>query len=348
MASIRILILSDGRPGHYHLSEGIAAAIARRRPVEIVRHDIRRRGWPGRLLAMLVNRNTSPARLLRVVYGLHESRLPKADLIVSAGAETLAASICIARLTGAPNIFYGSLRRFLPEDFALVLTSYAQASMQPRHVLALKPSELDPDTLPTRTRRPGPGRPPSLAGLLIGGDSGAIRYLDGDWKKLFGFLEASHAAHGTRWIVSNSRRTSPTVSEALHKWAPRPECPIHEFIDVRASGAGTLLKVFQQAEAIVCTGDSSSMVSEAIWARLPVLGVTPERHRFTPEEEAYRSFLIGSGWCRSTPIAALTPEVFLAALGEITPLKDNPLDRLAGLLAERLPQVFATREVPSS
>jgi mitochondrial fission protein ELM1 len=343
MAFLPVLILSDGRPGHYHLSEGIVAAIARRRPVEIAWCEARRGGWPGRLVAMLVNRDTPSARILRVVYGLDHERVAKAALIVSAGAETLAANICLARLTGTPNIFYGSLRQFRAEDFALVLSSYAPRIPHPRIAMALKPSRLDPDALAKRGPQPrlGPGLPPGLAALLIGGDAGAVRYRDADWKKLLGFLETSHEVLGTRWIVSNSRRTVVEVSDALEGWARRREGPIESFIDVRSAGAGTLLEVFEQAAVVVCTDDSSSMVSEAIWARLPVLGVSPERCRFTPEEEGYRSFLKERGWYRSVPIAGLTPDDFLSKIAEITPMSDNPLDRLADLLADRLPQLFA-------
>jgi len=341
MASLPILILSDGRPGHYHLSEGIAAAIARRRPVAIAWCEARRRAWSGRLLALLVNRQFSPARILGTVFGIDPGRIAKPKLIISAGAETLAANICLARLTGAVNIFYGSLRQFRPDDFALVLSSYAHGPSHPRVAAALKPSKLDPDRLArTGDRPPGPGRPPRLGGLLIGGDAGPIRYGEADWKKLFGFLEASHEALGTRWIVSNSRRTAPEVSDAVQGWARRREGPIESFIDVRRAGAGSLVDVFVRAQAVLCTDDSSSMVSEAIWARLPVLGVRPQQCRFTPEEEGYRRFLSDNGWYRTEPIAALTPALFLARIGEVSPMTDNPLDRLAGLLAERLPQLF--------
>jgi len=40
------------------------------------------------------------------------------------------------------------------------------------------------------------------------------------------------------------------------------------------------------------------------------------------------------------PIAALTPASFAAALAEITPLLENPLDALAAKLKERLPALF--------
>ena len=45
---LRILLLSDGRPGHYHLAEGVCAALRRSRPVDVttVRVNRRRRMLP--------------------------------------------------------------------------------------------------------------------------------------------------------------------------------------------------------------------------------------------------------------------------------------------------------------
>ena len=83
---------------------------------------------------------------------------------------------------------------------------------------------------------------------------------------------------------------------------------VARFIDYRTAGPGTLPEVFAKAELIVCTEDSSTMISEAVSARLPVVGVAPQAHRFTDEEHSYRSFLIDNGWCRVLPIAELTPD----------------------------------------
>ena len=82
------------------------------------------------------------------------------------------------------------------------------------------------------------------------------------------------------------------------------------------------------------------MISEAVSARLPVVGVAPAKHRFTDDEAEYRSFLIRNNWCRVLPIAALTPDSFAKALGEIETIEGNPLDALAAKLKERLPQLF--------
>jgi hypothetical protein len=98
-----------------------------------------------------------------------------------------------------------------------------------------------------------------------------------------------------------------------------------------------LPEVFATAEIIVCTEDSSTMISEAVSARLPVIGVAPAAHRFTDEEQNYRVFLVRNNWCRVLPIAELTPASFARALSEIEPIKENPLDALAAKLKARLP-----------
>jgi mitochondrial fission protein ELM1 len=343
MSALSALLLCDSRPGHYHLAEGVITAARRLKPVHVVRLEVRRGAWPGKVLAAAVNAGLSPRKLLSVVYGLDPQKLPQAQLIVSAGGETLAANAVAARLLGAANVFYGSLRGFRPECFSLVLTSYARYASRPRHAMALKPSSIDPAMLPARSGldKLGRARPPRVAGLLIGGDAGGFSYASDDWSRLIGFLGETRQAWGTQWIVSNSRRTPTAVSDGISPLVGGADSPIAEFIDVRALGAGTLRGVLERAEAIVCTDDSSTMVSEAISALLPAVGVTPVRSTFTEDERGYRTFLAANGWYRSLPIKELTPDRYLAELEKIRPLAENPLDWLAAILQQRLPGLFS-------
>jgi mitochondrial fission protein ELM1 len=344
MRPLKALLISDGRPGHYHLAEGILAAIARCRPVETTRIEIDRRPWmPGRFLAALVNGGMSPSAVLRLGYGLKASRLRGADIVVSAGGDTLAANAAAARLLGVPNIFYGSLRRFKPEDFSLVLTSHARNSARPRHVVTLKPSAVDPDTLaqPTSLAVGTGGSGPDIAGLLIGGNTATIRYGAQDWSQLIDFMRALHASAGTRWIVSNSRRTPQEASDRLAALAAEPGSPVESFIDVRSAGSETLAGLFARSELVIATVDSSSMVSEGVWVRRPVIAVAPASSRLSDHEQEYRDYLEASGWARSIAIADLKVERLLPALREIKPLSANPLDLLAATLGEKLPGLFA-------
>ena len=337
---LAILILSDGRPGHFHLSEGVAAAIARRRPVVVERREIARPRWlPGRALARLARGHPSAAHVVSRLTGL-TGTLPATDLVISAGGETLAANVALAGLLSVPNVFCGTLRHMPAERFSLVVSSYARHAGLPRHLVTLKPSGIDPDTFDGRPQL-APGAVPGVAGLLIGGDSGLFRYTAAEWDSLVAFVGDSHRSLGISWIVSTSRRSPDAVGDAVARLAASEPGAIAEFIDFRTAGPGTLPRLFAGAEAVLVTEDSSSMISEAVCARLPVVGVAPATHSFKDEEGEYRAFMRDEGWCRFVPLSALTPERFVAELGHVRALPGNHLDRLADKLEQRLPGLFA-------
>ena len=83
------------------------------------------------------------------------------------------------------------------------------------------------------------------------------------------------------------------------------------------------------------------MLSEAIGARLPVVSVGPAASALEAREAEYRQFLAREGWYRSLALSRLAPEVFLAALDEITPRTSSQLDELAAAMSRRLPELFA-------
>lgn len=342
---LKVIFLADTRPGHYHLAEGVIAALKRLRPVEVTRVPVERR-WiaPTRWLRRRINAESFfPPRMLRMAYRIDADALPKAELVISAGGETQMPNICVTRLLGVPSIFCGSLLRGLdPENFSLIISSYDRDAASPRHLVMLKPSAIDPDALgrPKRVPRYGKELKPRLAGLLIGGNAGPFRYRHAEWDRLLDFTRAVSKVWGTRWLISTSRRTPPDVADRLAALAKDTNV-VARFIDYRTAGPGTLPDIFREAEVIVCTEDSSTMVSEAVSARLPVVGVAPAAHRFTDEEAAYRDFLMRNGWCRVLPIAALTPDSLAEALATIEPIALNPLDALAAKLKERLPALFS-------
>ncbi|HLO23293.1 MAG TPA: ELM1/GtrOC1 family putative glycosyltransferase [Methyloceanibacter sp.] len=342
---LRVIFLADTRPGHYHLAQGVIAALERLRPVEVTRIEVKRK-WivPTRWLRARINaKSFFPPRMLRMSYRIDAYALPPADLVVSAGGETQMANICVSRfLGGIPSIFCGSLLRGLvPENFSLIISSYDRDATSPRHMVVLKPSAIDPDKLgrPAVVPRYGPNLHPKLAGLLVGGNAGPFRYKREEWERLLAFITQVSREWGTRWLISTSRRTPDSVADLIAKVA-EDESVVARFIDYRTAGPGTLPEIFGKAEVVVCTEDSSTMISEAVSARLPVVGVAPKAHRFTDEEQDYRDFLIGNNWCRVLPIAELTPAKFAGALSEITPLSENPLDTLAAKLRERLPELL--------
>ncbi len=344
MNPLRILHLSDDRPGHYHLAEGVVAAIERLRPVDMQTVIIRRRRIvPGRTLRALTTAEwCTPGQLLKLGYGLDPAALKPADLVISSGGETLPANIAAKRLLRSENIFIGSRRGVAVENFSLIVSSYARHEGQQRHLVTLKPSSLDPDTLGQVGENPryGPDNPPRIAGLLVGGDSGLFKYADEEWTAVFAFARAVSRTWGTRWLVSTSRRTSPQIAQAAFDLA-KDKDTVADFIDYKLAGPGTLSKIFAKADVILCSEDSSTMISESVWARLPVVGVSPETHAFKEEEAEYRQLMLGNNWCRFLSIAELNVEAFGEALTQIKPLQENPLQTLAGKLKVQLPSLFA-------
>jgi hypothetical protein len=56
---LKIIFLADTRPGHYHLAQGLIAAVARLRPVDVTRIEVKRK-WivPTRWLRRRIHAKT--------------------------------------------------------------------------------------------------------------------------------------------------------------------------------------------------------------------------------------------------------------------------------------------------
>jgi mitochondrial fission protein ELM1 len=340
------LLLADGKPGHYHQSEGVIAAIGRMRPVVTHRQAVRRRFYvPTRTLVQLLNGGASAPLILRLGYGIEAGSLPKADVVVSAGGETLAANAAAAKVLGAANIFCGRLRRLAPEHVRLVIVSLERLGELPNHLVAVPPSPIEfaPPGLARNHAAAHFGRstPPARVGVLIGGNSGAYRYRSEDWLRLTAFLREVHRSHGVRWLAATSRRSGRFIADALAAMARAGEGGLETFVDFRTAGPGMLPQIFAAADAILCTDDSTTMISEAIGARLPVVSVAPAVSALEAREAEYRQLLAREGWYRSLHLSQLTPDAFLAALEEISPRAGSQLDELAAAVSRRLPELFA-------
>lgn len=355
-APIDVLLLSDGRPGHFNLSDGIVAALGRLRALTVRRLEVRRPGWlPARLLSAVVNAGPSPEQILRYAYGMDPGAIGRPEVIVSAGGDTLAANVAAARLSGAANIFYGSLRRYRAADFALAMTSYAAQVDAPNRLMWLKPSKLDPDAALHASAGPTSGggdvsegayasgerQAPTTLGLIIGGNSGTVRFREADWSRLFDLVGAVAARTGCGWIVANGPRTPADISERISWLARDGEHGVRRFLDYRKAGPGTLGTVLAEAQGVVCTADSSSMLSETVWMRRPVLAVAPAVFSLPANEQAYRDWLAQNGWAAQRAIADLRPETLADTFRRLSPLTSNPLDDLATELQRRLPRIAA-------
>jgi mitochondrial fission protein ELM1 len=227
----------------------------------------------------------------------------------------------------------------------LAITTLERLALAPNYLVSLPPSPFDPGPRAERGNGPrvryGRANPPSRVGVLIGGNSGSLRFDREDWQQLMGFLREAHRAHGVNWLAATSRRSGSFIGDALATMAAEADSGLETFIDYRTAGPGTLPRIFAAAEVILCTDDSTMMISEAVGACLPVVSVVPAAAGVEAREAEFRQALAAKGWYRPLLLSRLTPEAFLAALEEIEPRTSNQLDELAAAVSQRLPELFA-------
>ena len=342
---LRVLFLSDTYPGHHNFADGVLAAIKLLRPVEPI--VVRSRAAPNirmRMVRPMTRGNRTALRAALVLgYGINPSRLPDVELVLSGGGETLAANVAAARLLAASNIFCGSVRGGVEADqFSLVVNSYDEDDGPPNHISTLKPSVFGSEHF----NRPHPyvpfsgDRKPALAGLLLGGDSGYFRYRFSEWADLRDRIVRISKATGIRWIISTSRRTPSKVAELFVSLAKDNEIVDH-LIDFRTAGPGSLFDLFDRSEVVVCTADSSSMLSEAIAVRLPVVSLYPEQYGFKPPEAAYRDKIKSLNWARYAAITELDEITLFRCLAEIIPRETDHLTELSNSIREKMPELFS-------
>jgi mitochondrial fission protein ELM1 len=323
----KLLLIKDRRPGHFRKSDGVAMALARHRAVSVSEICVGPpRGLPARLQRALISLPLPAAALLRL-WGIQLPAVDRPDLVVSSGADTLAPNVLIAGSFGCANVFIGSVRGLTPERFTAVLTARPELSRLARHHFVLSPSPVDPDAL----RAPQPiTTAAALAGrrlaLLIGGPTSAYRFAESDWLALEA-LVASAVAAGASFEITSSRRTPDSIADRVAALAAGMPAAV-QFVDYRRQRFGSIDPLFN-ADAILVTEDSNTMISEAVAARRPVVVLRPER---VESEASTLPPLVEHKRVALLPMRQASAEQLVRAFREVRPLEENPLETLYALL----------------
>lgn len=325
---MRVLVISDGRPGHYRQSEAIVAALARKRDVETSRVEVRTGKAIPRALAPRLARWLPPGLYLNIVHGLSEKDFPACDVVVSAGAVTFGANIALAKLRGIPNVVAGSLRGLDPHDVSLTLLPYARAHDLPNHACLIKPAAIDPDALPKARAWEGfaSGEERKI-GVLVGGPTANAAFAAPDWERLAGLLAECAAEPAITLRIATSPRTPQVAYDALAPLADRANVRI---VDFREAGPGSAGPVYE-CDALIVTSDSMSMITEAVAAQRPAVALAPARTRPHADDEAVET-LVREGRLRVIALAHATTQSLDAAFASITPMRENHLDLLAEMV----------------
>lgn len=326
-------MLSDGRPGHFRLSEGVVQAIQRRRPVDVDYFPVTRR-WPlPKGFVPKLARKLRPADSLRFIYGIDAESVPKADLIVSAGGLTLGANTALAAMANIPNVYCGTTRRFSPDRFALVLTDNPAESGPPNVYICPKPCAFDPDKLPS-PRALSDQVDGLSVGILIGGPTEFASFDLADWQHLARLIDGLVDRYSAKVVVVTGPRTPDDVHRAVGPLLKQHAAGI-VFVDYRVSGPGSSIKALA-ADLVLVTSDSMTMMTEAALSRRPAIALKPARAATSRDDDAV-AWLVSQRWLALCALGTITPEGLLGAACRLQPLEYNHLD----LLAEKILPLLA-------
>lgn len=329
MTDLRVLLLSDGRPGHYRLSEGVVAAIRRIRSVEVDWLELRRPRLLPKAFVPKLSRRLPPALALHALHGLRAGDITKPDLVISAGGLTLGVNVALARIFDVPNIFCGATRGFATDRFALVLTDDPRQAGSPNVVIGPKPSVFDPDDLPSPNPIDRTGASIKV-GVLVGGPIESAEFNQADWRKLAALLVDFARGQDAEVVVITGPRTPPAAYSALEPAAAACRTNM-TLVDFRTAGPGSS-GLGLAADLVLVTSDSMSMMTEAALSSRPAIALQPARTAPSRDDPAI-AWLVERGWLALADLQSATPDSIRTTAMALTPLRENHLDRLARDLA---------------
>ena len=221
--SLRILWLTDTRPGHRNKALGLLHALEQTHPLEVFEHPVR---WRIPAVRHLLGRLGKIGLSLPVSLFLKNAPQAKGyDIILSSGGLTQWPNAALARRIGVPNIFLGSVRRMDKGAFHLLPALDPPSYEAPYLDLDLIPSHVNPTAVATASQTWLPESKFPAWTVLIGGDGEGYRWSVSDLKSLGHALTAAAERESRKLYVA----TSPEDIPARRASTPR---------DFNANGQG--------------------------------------------------------------------------------------------------------------
>lgn len=204
------------------------------------------------------------------------------DIVVSCGAALIGFNILVKKRTSAANIIIMNPGQFTRDEFDVVIVPWHDiwGSRFKSNVvvinLALNFISLKHVLLPTIRQSEAVDRQPAIA-LLVGGNTGIFRFKGRMASKLAQQVMTLCHRLDTSLYCTTSRRTPDAVSSVLEtELAELPFCKL--FLNGKQNtGANHVENIMSHSDMILVSGDSISMVSEAVASGKPVVVFMPEK-----------------------------------------------------------------------
>ncbi len=275
-------VVSDGKAGMESQCLGLAETLG---AVPIIKRIQVRKPW------RWLPPSFMPAPLSALGNGGDRLTPPWPDLLIASGRLAVAPAIAVRRASGGGTFCVQLQDPTVSTDkFDLVATPRHDRLAGANVISTLGAMHrLTPARLAAEAKRAAPvlaGLPRPLVSVLLGGDNRAYRFTRAASKSLGQGLARLAREHGAGLAVTPSRRTGAHVVEAIRQalaglpaviWDGRGDNPYFAFL--------------AHADALVVTGDSVNMVSEAAATGKPVFVVELEggSRKFSRFHESMRA-----------------------------------------------------------
>ena len=291
MSIMRVVILSDNRPGHYKQSLGIVERLPNSE-MEWVTVEFRHK-WRDNLLRafMCIFGGTSlPISCIQILlrWSLTAdtysalTTLHTANIILSTGSSLAAVNLLLGQTLSAKTV---TCRRPSPLgtryfDLAILPMFSWHGKRDKDNVCKTVgvPNPISPDTLNAEQKQliqeqNLPDRP--RIGILIGGTDRHETITTADAEELHKVCEAAATELDAQILVTTSRRTPTDVTEHLSATLKHADwCPLFTEPNTASALTDPYQAILALSDLLIVTADSFSMVCEAASSGRPVIVLT--------------------------------------------------------------------------
>ncbi len=278
MKTLKVLILSDTKPGHVSQSQGLLHYLGEHFQVKSTELQVKPKiKIANHFFKKLLNSKSIYAeRFFRWFYRFNLPQVLSCtpDLIISTGGDTCGANAFLAKKYRCKNLFLGSLRGHDPALFSALVSTTPMPGVDNCIVLDVAPSLINIQGLKDaasgflKIKKIATDKP--LWVMLIGGNGSGYQFSKADYETLSHAMISLARKHDIRWLITTSRRTG-LADEQFLQTLLNDKKEIAYAVYFNEQPKKIMQAYLGAGQRIFCTEDSTSMVSEAVVSQKPVI-----------------------------------------------------------------------------
>ena len=269
---MRIAIISDGIPGHFNQSIGVANLLDEDITTQQTTFNMVYK-FPlirsiTRLYLRYLFKNVKILKFQKVLDIYYPLNLKDFDLIIATGGNTSFITAALSKKYNIPSIQIGSLRGLKSTYFTAHITVEPDDNSSSNIVTLLAPNKYKPNLERNKMNK-------NKALFLLGGDGAGYTYSVDDWKDLEKNIKYFESTTGIKPLIVTSRRTNKLHEDYLYN-EMRAYCDPASIWFHRGGENTDLNILFNNSDFIFVTEDSAMMITESVSSGLPVSTLSPK------------------------------------------------------------------------